>query len=75
MLLFERNTFWQLQVELHSIIGRPSRRWDFDDALVVPAEDDLDAHRVDAEQWSGPRVATLGEVLTVVQNRACKCCT
>jgi putative hydrolase of the HAD superfamily len=43
--------------------------------LAVPAEDDPDVHRVDAEQWTGPSVAALGEVLTVVQDRARRCYT
>ncbi len=34
--------------------------------LAVPAEDDPDVHRVDAEHWAGPKVAALGEVLSYV---------
>jgi putative hydrolase of the HAD superfamily len=33
--------------------------------LAVPAEDDPDVHRVDAERWTGPSVAALAEVLSL----------
>ncbi len=32
--------------------------------LALPGEDDPDVHRVDAEQWTGPSVAALAEVLS-----------
>jgi putative hydrolase of the HAD superfamily len=35
--------------------------------LAVPAEDDPDVHRVDAEEWTGPKVTALAEVLALVQ--------
>ncbi len=35
--------------------------------LAVPTEDNPDVHRVDAEQWTGPSVAALTEVLRLVR--------
>ena len=35
--------------------------------LAVPAEDGPDVHRVDAEEWTGPKVTALGEVLSLVK--------
>jgi len=35
--------------------------------IRVPYEDSYDAHRIDAEEWHGPTVAALSEVLGLVQ--------
>ena len=38
--------------------------------LAAPSENDPDVHRVDAEQWTGPRVTALAEVLPLVNSPA-----
>ena len=35
--------------------------------ILVPYEDTYDAHRIDAEEWNGPTISAVKEVLGLVE--------